>query len=141
MEPLLSRKDQRAKDIRDAIKEYNTFQTPWSSEYRAQAVYQGVLRNNARQQEGFYFEDDDQRRCCCCRLGCFGWLLLLVAACGAVWYTWARVADDGQKMAMNFPILAGTCERAAAFSFFQMANCTLIRLGSFIENLAQVLKT
>lgn len=141
MEPLiLTRKQQRAKDIREAIREYNTFRDPWGPEHRAHAVYQGVLRNNERRE---YFDlEDEQGRCCCCRCTSFGWFLLLVVACGAVWYTWARIAASGHNLTVNFPVLERPCnDSVEAGSFLQTVSCTLIQSGLFMEKLAQVLQT
>lgn len=130
MEPLVSRKQQRASETRDAKKQYYTFRDPWGVEYR--------LRNNTPRR-GFnpYYGEPEDRYCCLC--GCFGRFLLLLVAVGAVWYTWTRVAAASEKLAMNFPTLSRPCATPEASSIIQVANCTFIQLGLFIENLAQLL--
>lgn len=144
MDPLLSHKQQRAADIRDAIREYHAARNPWGPEHRAHAVFLGVQRNNARR--GFLSDDDyeeDETRGCCWY---FGWLLLLVAACAAVWYTWSRAVDSANKLGMSFTALGSIGESgcqtatAEATAIVQVVNCTLIQSQLFVERLALVLR-
>ncbi|KXJ75604.1 hypothetical protein RP20_CCG011368 [Aedes albopictus] len=130
MEPLVSRKQQRARETRDAKRQYYTFRDPWGAEYQ--------LRNKTprRGLDPSYGEPEDR---CCYLCGCFGRFLLLLVAVGAVWYTWTRVAAASEKLAMNFPTLSRPCATPEATSTIQVTNCTLIQLGLFIESLAQLL--
>ncbi|XP_062549820.1 uncharacterized protein LOC134214476 [Armigeres subalbatus] len=140
MDPLLSDKQRRATDIRDAIQKYHAERNPWGPDHRAHAVFLGVQRNNARRR--FHIADNG-KRCC----SCIGWILLLVAACTAAWYTWSRVIDSANNLATNFPALRTIGEKQClptepvTNSFVQVVNCTLQQTGLFAERLALVLKS
>ncbi|XP_021696794.1 uncharacterized protein LOC23687462 [Aedes aegypti] len=141
MDPLLSHKQQKAADIRDAIREYHAARNPWGPDHRAHAVFLGVQRNNARR--GFDDEDDDDEKGWCWYLG---WLLILTIACVAVWYTWMRAVSSAQKLAIDFPAMGsigGTqCHGSPGNStFIQVANCTLIESVSFAKGLGLVLQS
>ncbi|KXJ75603.1 hypothetical protein RP20_CCG011367 [Aedes albopictus] len=137
MDPLISHKQQKATDIRNAIREYHAARNPWGPDHRAHAVFLGVQRNNARR--GFADDDEYIERGCCWYLG---WLLLLVMACVGVWYSWDRAASSVQKLVESFPALRSFGKtHCQASSFVQVANCTFIETGLLMERLGQVLQS
>ncbi|XP_058451472.1 uncharacterized protein LOC131430473 [Malaya genurostris] len=118
----MSRKEQRAADIRTSLLSYSKRRDPWGPEYRASAVYRGVNRNNRRRSGGGGG---------CCRF--LGKLIFLLALGGAIWYMWVLVKQYSQDCLPKFEM---NCLNESVFVHY--ANCTINYCMSLSQSLTQL---